>query len=270
LAFAVGSVGMIVGSLASGWLLQRIGLTGCLIVQAVSFAGILSALAAIRPRPRRRQKKPTHPLHELWLGVLLALSRRDIYTNLIMLALMAILQQGFRAVMLPVLAKNLFAGDATLNGYFFAANGLGMFLGSSAVASAAKKRHQGAWMMTGAFIGAGALALLAIAPNAATALLFVVAMGASWFVFGSPSNSAVQLAAGPRYRSRVLSLHILICAAANPVGGFFYTTASDLLSDMPQLGALAGPRGAMLAGAVATVCVALTLGVAMARMDNDQ
>lgn len=266
--FAAGSVGGIVGALASGWLLDRIGLSWCLTIQAASMVGVLTALLLIRPHPAPRRKRNSHPVHETAMGLRLAWSRPDVVTNLVMLSLMAILQQGFRTVLLPVLAKNTFGGDAKLNGYFAAANAVGMFLGASAVAAAVKKHHQGRWMMIGALLGAVSLAALAISPTPAVAMIFIAVGGASWFVFGSPSNSAVQLAGGMRYRSRLLSVHILICTGSSPIGAMLYGWGTKALTGLDRLGPLAGARGVMLFGAVATLLVALTLGVRMVRLDR--
>lgn len=267
LNFAVGSGGAIVGALAGGWLLDRVGLTACLLLDAASMLGLLVALAIISPTPRRPAPARS-PLHDLRLGVVFALRRPSVYTNLAMLGVLSMFVLGQRGALVPVFARQVFGGGPQMLGYLNAASALGSTLGSLAVAAYCRVRHQGRWMFGGGLFAAGALALFAVSPDPLTAGLGSMLIGAAWFVFASPSNSAVQLAGGNRLQGRVLSLHILVCTGLTPIGGLVYGLMADRLSPASALGAQLGPRLAPAIGAAIVLLAALTLGWRMRRFDR--
>lgn len=254
---AVFNTGRVFGPALAGMLLAWQGPTFCFAVDAASFLAVLTVLPLMRLRRVVRRRPRSHPLHELKLGLLVALGKPRTRTNLAMLAVMSACVMSY-GTLLPVLADGIFRGGPQALGYLSAAAGAGALLGALTVSAFCRKARQGLWMLVGALLASGGLLLLGLAPHLAVAMACLVVVGFALLTFGSPSNAAMQLAVGDRYRGRVMSLHGLVFVGAMPLGALFYGYLADH----------AGVQWAVLVGAAIAMATALTFGVRMARLDR--
>jgi MFS family permease len=65
----------------------------------------------------------------------------------------------------------------------------------------------------------GAMALMSLAPNRATALALGPVLGAASISFLTASTAIVQIEAAPEMRGRVLALQAMLFLGSTPVGG---------------------------------------------------
>jgi MFS family permease len=157
-------------------------------------------------------------------------------------------------IVLTAMAKSTFGGDARTYGLFNIVLGLGSAAGAVLAGAGARPRAR-------AIVAAAALfgtlqAVAALAPDLATFLVLLVAMGFVNLVCQAMANASVQLAVDPELRGRVMGLYMLAFIGGTPLGA-------------PVIGAVTshfGARTGMLAcGLVPAVAAAVVAGAAARR-----
>lgn len=246
-------VARIVGPAVAGVLIVAVGTGMCFAVNAVSYIFVIAALVAIRPREMHRHA-PAAPapgqirdgLRYMWRTPEL----RSILLVLIMVGTFAINSP----VILPLLARVTFHGDADVYSWMTMAMGAGALVGALIWASRPAARPNVA-VITGLVFGIGALAA-SLAPSLGAFLAFVAIMGAGQTTFVATCNSLLQLVSEPVMRGRVMAVYTIALLGTTPIGG-------------PIIGWLAeqlGPRWAYGLGAVVTITSVLALRIAFARV----
>lgn len=240
-----------IGPAIAGLVIATGGLGICFLVNALSFVAVVSSLArldvaALRPSP----PAPRAP-GQLRAGLAYVAGTPTLLIPLLMMALVGCLAYEFQVV-LPVLARDTFGGEATVYGFMTAAMGVGAVLGGLYVAARGRTGIPaliGAATLFGVVIGAAALA-----PVLWLELVLLVLVGAASVGFLSVGNSTLQLEAAPHMRGRVMALWAVAFLGSTPLGG-------------PVAGAVAehfGGRAGLLMGAIACL-VAAGLGALVAR-----
>ena len=119
--------------------------------------------------------------------------------------------------MLPLLARFTLHGGASTYALLTSVMGAGAVLG--ALRNGARGAVS-ARVVAGAALGLGAaMAAVALAPSLPTVLLALVFVGASSVTFTSSLNAALQLAAEPALRGRVMALWSVVFLGSTPIGG---------------------------------------------------
>ena len=145
-------------------------------------------------------------------------------------------------VILPLLARDTFHGDARTAGYLLGALGVGSVIGGlglAGVLTASIRRIIGA-----ALILAVVFLATSLAPNYLVALGMVAALGASSVVFKALASTWLQLTAAPAMRGRVLALLVVAIAGTTPIGA-------------PLMGWVAEQFGTRATFVLAGVCTAI-------------
>jgi MFS family permease len=136
-----------------------------------------------------------------------------------------------------------------------------MGIGSVGGALAAGARGRvGPRLLVGAAAALGGFELLAAAaPTLPLQVAALVPLGAATVTFAAGVNSALQLAAAPELRGRVMALYAMVFLGSTPIGA-------------PLVGWLAGeagPRVAMLLGALVALAAAAVAWAAFGRAERD-
>jgi predicted MFS family arabinose efflux permease len=110
---------------------------------------------------------------------------------------------------------------------------LGSFLGLGSLISAVTVAYLGHATMRRLLIGAGSFSLV-LAALALSRVFLVSAgllalLGFAGIMFGTSSNTLLQLAAPDALRGRIMSVHVLLFAGSTPVGGFLIGALSDTI-----------------------------------------
>jgi MFS family permease len=203
--------------------------------------------ALLRPAPRA----PREP-GQLRSALRHVLATPALRIPLAMMAVVGTLSFNFQ-VLLPLLARFTWHGDASAYAALTAAMGIGSVAG--ALASGARGRVSPR-LLTVAATAFGALMLLAAAaPTFPLQLLSLVPLGAMSVTFAAGVNSALQLAVAPELRGRVMALYSVVFLGSTPVGG----PITGWLSEA------AGPRAGLVLGGVAAIVVGIVARRAFAR-----
>jgi MFS family permease len=160
-------------------------------------------------------------------------------------------------VVLPIVASETFAGDASTYGFLTAAMGVGAVVGGLCMAAWGRT---GMWSLAAAAAAFG-LAMLAtsLAPTLAFALVGMGLVGAASVAFQSTGNSTLQLASAPHMRGRVMALWAVAFLGSTPIGGPVAGFVSQHF----------GGRAGLALGAAACL-VAAALTALVARRGHDE
>jgi MFS family permease len=171
---------------------------------------------------------------------------------LAMMAVVGTLSFNFQ-VLLPLLARFTWHGNASAYAALTAAMGVGSVAG--ALATGARGRVSPRILTVAASAFGAVMLLAAVAPTFPLQLLALVPLGAASVTFAAGVNSALQLAVEPAMRGRVMALYSVVFLGSTPIGG----PIAGWLSET------AGPRAGLVMGGVAALVAGLVARRAFAR-----
>ena len=192
----------IVGPSLAGAVIALTGEGWCFALNAVSFGAVLTSLLLIRltPRPARRHQRP---LDEIVEGYRYSLHHRLIRVSLMLVAASSCFGAAYLTLM-PAFTKDMLHGSAAHYGWLMASVGTGAFIGAWGL-SLIKER----WLaLTPVIAGAAfAIGMMVFAQSQTLwqAMAALVPTGMSLMILGGTSNTIIQIAAGERFRGRVIS-----------------------------------------------------------------
>ncbi|HVF51981.1 MAG TPA: MFS transporter [Actinomycetota bacterium] len=230
----------VIGPAVAGLLITTVGIGEGFLVNAASFIPVTIALirmdrTALRPVPGAEGRKG-----QIREALRYVAADPVLRTLLIIMAIIGTLQYNF-VVIVPLLAKETFHGDAGTLGFLGAMLGAGMLVGSLGNAAFGRSDRK---ILLGASFGLGLFTLLAsVAPTLTIAAVLFVAVGASSMAFLATMNSTLQLTSTDQMRGRVMALYFVLFLGSTPIGA-------------PIVGWLAesfDPRVAFALGGVATL-----------------
>jgi MFS family permease len=243
------NVARAVGPAIAGIVIATAGVGECFAINAASFGAAIIAYSSMD----RTKLRPTDPVPrgpgQLREGLRYVRHDHELLIPLLMMVLIGTLTYEFQVV-LPAFAFTTFNGGAGSLGLVTAAMGVGAIAGGLVSAG----RHSSGiptMVMASATFGATML-VTSVCPTIEVAAISLIAVGAASIWFLSAGNTALQLAASPEMRGRVMALWTVAFIGSTPIGG-------------PIVGLVAehaGPRWALVLGAAATFSAsALGLGV---------
>lgn len=210
------NVARAVGPAVAGVVIATGGIALCFLLNAVSFVAVIASLARLDVAALVPSTPAPRAPGQLREGLAYVRRTPALAVPLLAMALVGCLAFEFQVV-LPIVASETFAGDASTYGFLTAAMGAGAILGGLAMA---------AWGRTGmpalaaaAFAFGLAMLATALAPTLTLALVGMGLVGAASVAFQSTGNSTLQLASAPHMRGRVMALWAVAFLGSTPIGG---------------------------------------------------
>jgi MFS family permease len=234
----------VVGPAIAGGLILLVGTGWCFVVNAASFVAVIIALAAMDPAQLHRGAPTPKARGQVVEGLRFVWSRPDLRVPLALLAVVGTLALNF-TVVLPLLARFTFHGDAGTYGLLFSVLGLGSLCGALFTASR-REPNVGLLLTSLAFFGLLMLAAAA-APSLWLELVALAAMGVAALAFQTTTNSLIQLRSEPALRGRVMALYAVVFLGTTPIGAPIVGWVAQQL----------GPRAGFAVGGAATLLAAL-------------
>ena len=205
----------IVGPAGAGVLLLTVGAGWCFVLNGVSFLAVIVALLAMRPDELRRSPLVARAKGQVRAGLVYIVRTPELRANLVLMTVVGTLSINF-PVVLPLLAKETFGGDAGTYSLFTVAMGLGALVGAL---QAAGRRAVNERLLVRAAIGFGVMSCVAaVAPNLGGLLPILVVMGAVNITLFATSNTLLQLRSDPAMRGRVLAVRGVTVLGTTPIG----------------------------------------------------
>ncbi len=242
------NVARMAGPAIAGVLIASVDIALCFAVNALSFVAVLIALSLMRERDLHiHHEVAKKGRGQIRAGLSYVRSKPDLLLPIVLMGVVSTLGLNFQIV-LPVLAKKTFSGDATTFGTLSAVFAFGSLIGAMYAATRARPTRR---LLVGSAIAFGALELTAaFAPTLGVAYLAFPVVGLAGMLFISTANSTVQLNSSPVMRGRTLSIFSLVLLGSTPIGGPVIGWISQTWS----------PRAALGVGGAATLAAATLVG----------
>jgi len=232
----------VVGPAIAGLLIARAGVSWCFFANGLSYGAAVAAFVvmrrdeffAVEPVPKRKG--------QLREGLRYAWSTPALRLPLVLTAVIGTLAWNFQVV-LPLLAKQTFGGDAGTFGAMYALMSVGSVVGALVTAHEARATRR--FLLGSALVFGVVLVFAAAAPTLAVEMVVLVAVGAAGIGFTAMANGVLQTERAPEMRGRVMALFSVAFLGSTPIGGPIVGWVSEQL----------GPRAGLWLGGLATLAV---------------
>ncbi len=242
----------IVGPAIAGVLIVTIDTGPCFLVNAVSYLAVIAALLAMDTRELHRGAPVARDKGQIRDGLRYVWRTPELRSLLLLTLIVGTLAINF-PVVLPLIAKITFGGDADTYSVMTIAMGVPALIGGLVIAHRANPNER-LLFGAGLFFGA-AITVAALAPTLAMFVVFIAAVGAGQIAFMATCNTMAQLRAEPHMRGRVMAVYVMAVLGSTPIGGPLVGWISEEF----------GPRYGLAIGGVATFVGTLVLGGMMLR-----
>jgi MFS family permease len=227
----------IVGASAAALVINTIGLANCFLIDGLSYIAVIGALLAMRARDLHgREARRTGERGSVREGFRYVWNTPELRRPLVLMTIVFTFAFNW-SVLLPLLAKRTFGGDAATFGVMSALTGMGAFVAALIMANRASSasaapdfRRLSIWSLA----SGAALLLTAVAPTLDLAYVSMIPLGLTVMIFIISANSMLQLRSLPAFRGRVMALYGMVFLGSTPIGSII----TGLLAQ--HLGARAG------------------------------
>lgn len=221
LASAVGQLTRIVGPALAGIIIARWGEALPYMINGMTYLAMVGALLLMRPIPPVAREGKQSVRASLFEGFGYTLRTPIVLGLFIMVAAQGVFLSSY-IILLPVFAKDILQIGPEGLGWLTAAVGIGALTGALGVANLGKGRR-GGFLTVGGFILPLVLAAFAWSGTLASALPFLLALGAGTVLIRTVAATFLLTIVPENFRGRVISLATLIFygapyAAGLPVG----------------------------------------------------
>jgi len=233
----------LLGPAAAGLLTEAVGAGWVFVINAASFAAVLTSLRFIRSPGSAAPGGPRRSFHDIGEGFTTVLQRRDLLVVFVLVALLGTFGLNF-----PIYTSTmavLFGQGATGYGLLSSALAIGAVAG--ALLSARRPAPRFALLVTAGALFGGGLLLGAVAPGYVWLAVVLPIAGVASQTFMTTANGLVQLGVDRVVRGRVMALYLATVMGGTVVGGPFVGWVANAL----------GPRQGLVVGAVAGLLVAV-------------
>jgi MFS family permease len=249
------NVARIAGSVVGGALVATVGIAWCFAINAASFAAVIINLARMRTDTMQVVARAPRARGQVRAGFRYAVRTPELALPLVMLTVTGVLAYEFPTT-LPLLATGAFHGTAATYGIMAAVMAGGAVVGGIVAASRPAPRRATALAWTA--IGWGVAILAAgIAPDLPLTLIALVFVGYGTITFNSSAKTALQLAARPDMRGRVMALWALAWGGSTVIGAPIVGWVAETF----------GSRWSLVVGGVPTIVLGFALLPSLKRQE---
>jgi MFS family permease len=240
----------VIGPSVAGLLIASVGSGCCFLINAVSFAFVIGGLIAIDQSKLFPAKRASRIRGQVSEGMRYVARQPVLRDALLMMTIIGCFTYEFQTT-LPLMAGEVFHGNASTYGFLTGFMGLGAVLGGLV---AAGRRQRGPASLCLSALAFGVVMLLAtLAPTQWVEYLVLIGVGAVSVTFTSLTNSTLQLESDPQMRGRVMSLWSVAFQGTTPIGGPLVGAIAGLLGARYGLGV--GALAAIVAGIIGLISV---------------
>jgi MFS family permease len=238
----------IVGASAAALVITTIGLANCFLIDAVSYVAVIGALLAMRTDDLHREARASRERGSVRQGFHYVWTTPELRRPLVLMTIVFTFAFNW-AVLLPLLAKHTFGGDAATFGVMSALTGLGAFAAAlimanraGSAATAPDFRRLSIWSIASGV----ALLVTALAPTLDLAYASMIPLGLTVMIFIISANSLLQLRSRPEFRGRVMALYGMVFLGSTPIGAVITGSLAQHMG--ARAGFVLGAVSALLAG----------------------
>lgn len=207
------------GPALAGFVLATFGADYCFLANAISFIAVIAAIMAMHlPEYKSTGLKSALSSNtnfkEGWAYLLL---HREIAYPILIAALSSLFVLPY-ITLLPVYAKDIFKGGASVFGWLNSAIGIGAFVGAFYLASLTNGANFKRILLMNSFVLGTSLLCFAYSGNLYISLFFVMISGFSTIMQASTVMTIIQSKSDPKYRGRMISFVAMALFGMLPLG----------------------------------------------------
>jgi MFS family permease len=219
----------LLGPAIAGAVVAAVGEGLCFLINGVSYAGVLAALAMIHAHPR--PSRSTTPAWERVVeGFRFAWHAQPVRALLLLLGLISLMGMPY-AVLMPIFADRVLGGGASAYGLLMSASGLGALAGAVSLAARTTLQGLGRWIAVSSCGFGVCLMLFSLSRSLWLSAALLVPAGCLVMIQMAASNTLIQAMVPDALRGRVMSVYSMMFMGMAPIGAL-------------MAGALAEPIGA--------------------------
>ncbi len=206
----------VVGPALGGLALVNLGSFWCFTLNGISYLAVIATLLAIRPVfvPARTQESVIHSMRE---GIDF-LRKREGMASLVVLAFGGTLLSYPLITFLPVMARDVFHGNANTFTLFLCLSGAGSVTGALLVAGSASKGGQARKSLIVMAVLGVAITAFGLSRVLALSAVLVFVSGSLLMIMFALNTSLVQLYVSDTMRGRVMSVYNVAFRGGMPFG----------------------------------------------------
>jgi MFS family permease len=235
------NLGRVIGPALAGIAIGLGSYTWAFGVNAVSFAVMLVALAALRLDARAPHTDTDGLWTRMRVGARAAWAEPGVRSSIILISVVALTASPFIAL-IPAMARVRFDGDPGLTARFVTAQGVGAVVGALVLPVLAERFGRYRMLLASFVLLPAALVAYGLAPDPAGATVALVAVGGTYMFVFSGIGTTVQMRAPAALRARVLSFYFLALGTLYPIGA----AIQGPIADSVGLGAVTAVSGLAL------------------------
>ena len=206
----------IIGPVLAGALIASVGLAPCFFINGFSYIAVLVMLSMMRTSEMFITPPVPRGKGQIQEGFKYARSTPIIGAILLMIAIIGMFTYEFQ-VTLPLIAQEIFNGDARSYAFLTASMGFGAAIGGIFFAS--RKGLTTQKLVSACLLFGVAVLAAAFMPSLLLTGLAMVLVGIGSINFSSIANSMLQLASSPQMRGRVMSFWTIAFLGTTTIGG---------------------------------------------------
>lgn len=223
-----------IGPPLAGLLLGMVSEALCFALNGLSYLGLVTGLLLMRLRAAPRASGSLRNVFGEGLAYALGEPRiRGLMLGVVMVNLSA----SNYVVLLPVFAKDIFAGDATTLGWLWGAAGLGSLLSTLLLANYRSPAALPRLILGSATACGLAMPVFALSSNLPLSLLAMTVLGFSITVNNVGTNIILQSSAPETLRGRVVAMYTSLRFGFDAIGGLLAGLLAASLGAPPVLAA---------------------------------
>jgi MFS family permease len=234
----------IIGPAIAGVVLVAVGAGYCFLLNAASYVVVIGALLLLRRSEMRLPEPVPRSRGQIRAGFRYLWDEPDLKSNLLLMVLVGTLAVNF-PVLLPLLAKLSFDGNADVYSAMTIAMGIGAIVGGFVMAHRAQTKRR--LLLQSGFVFGIATIVAAMVPTLGAFIALLVVMGGGMMALAGTNNAIVQMTAAPQMRGRVMGVFNTAIMGSTTVGGPLVGWISSVSS----------PRVSLMVGGLATVVALL-------------
>jgi MFS family permease len=253
LSSAVFQLARVLGPALAGVLIVVSGTGACFALNAISFVFVIAALLMMRPSELYRSEPVGREKGQLREGVLYVWRTVELRWLILLMFVIGVFAINSQVV-LPLMAKLTFHGDASDYSWMSIAAGAGALFGALFAANQSDTRGR---LLFGTGMAWGfTICVASLVPSEGLFIVLLFVAGLLQIAFLSVTNSALQLISDPTMRGRVMAVYTITLFGTTPIGGPLVGWISEAF----------GPRWAFLMGGIAVVASIAVFGSAFVRV----
>lgn len=241
-----------IGPAVAGVTYALFGPTWCFIINGLTFIAVILALLAMKLQPVPRRPRGGSAWADLREGLVYIKTDPAVRTLIGMVAVSSLFGLSF-ATLVPAWTVRVFHGDATLNGFFQSARGIGALASAMVLASVGHLKFKGKLLTWGSFTFPVLLLIFAASRWLPLSLALIAGVGGSMIMVFNVANALVQTQTPDALRGRVMGVYSLIFLGSMPLGSLWMGAAAQHFGEPAPL--VIGAGAALIAAATVYIFV---------------